>query len=92
MLYCDHTRHALQSFCRRRAGSRSPPSNDSAATAATRRTFPRPFSLFPLLAQVVAATTWDVHRNIQLNERPVTPEQQAALEEYLKQWTEKNRP
>lgn len=39
----------------------------------------------PACLQVIAATTWDVHRNIQLNDRPVTPQQQAALEEWLAQ-------
>ncbi|EFN55763.1 hypothetical protein CHLNCDRAFT_52421 [Chlorella variabilis] len=38
------------------------------------------------LENVVAATTWDVHRNIRANDRPVTPEQQAALEEWLADW------
>jgi hypothetical protein len=36
--------------------------------------------------QVVAATTWDVHRNIRANERPVTPQQQRELETWLSQW------
>ena len=43
------------------------------------------------LVQVIAATTWDVHRNIQLNDRPVTPQQQAALQEWLEQWQQGGR-
>lgn len=40
----------------------------------------------PLSLQVVAATTWDVHRNIRANERPVTPEQQREFEAWVSQW------
>lgn len=43
---------------------------------------------------VIAVTTWDVHRNIQLNDRPVTLEQQAALEDWLarKGWKDDKEP
>ena len=77
--------------CRRRVCSScpgaglAPASRRRPPTAARLSTtlIPTPLNALP---QVVAATTWDVHRNIQLNERPVTPEQQAALEEYLRRW------
>lgn len=35
--------------------------------------------------QIVGATSWDAVRCVKLNDRPVTPEQQAAFEEWLSQ-------
>lgn len=37
------------------------------------------------LPQVAAFTTWDVHKSMVANSKPLTPEQQDAFEEFARQ-------